>query len=222
MDNIEIKCEYCNKKLKSEKQLKKHFTRCKIKPYKDEIEMLTELNSKKDSIIEATKDELHDCKLKLEFCSGFLDKMSINYSNSVYRNNDFVYLDILDSNAKLREIIYLKFDTTYFLDGQIGVSKFVYDNIISNSYGKYGYKCSDSARKIFKYIDKNNKTIKDPYAIKLTNKLLLNGLGDRAYELSKSLVKTNGYNTISAIVFSIKDMASDNVVFCKNLAGLLK
>ena len=220
--SLRIVCEYCHKTVKTDIKLNKHYIKCKAKQYKNELSLLKLSILDKDNKLETLSKELDNAKIELKFCNKFLDKLTINWrasdNKTMHIENDIIYLPILDSPIELRNKIFSTFNCDYLLDGQIGVANFVHDHILYID-GQPGYKCSDVSRKMFKFVLKNNKSVKDPRATKLIDKLMASGLGERVYELSKELIKTNGHR-ISDIVFSIQDLKTDNNVFCKHLAGL--
>lgn len=100
-------------------------------------------------------------------CSKAIEKPSTTITNN---NNISQHFDI-DNEAYFKRQIFYKFDENYIDNGVGGVADFICDNIIKNNEGKLLYTCTDTARQMFKYIDKDGNTVKDPKASKLISRL---------------------------------------------------
>lgn len=165
---LKVKEDYEEKVLQLTKENKDHEIE---KSYLlTKIKMLENSYEKQVTELQKQVTELQD---KLErLCSKAIDKPASSSTTTNNTNNISLsqHFD-MNNDAYFENKIYVKFNENYIHNGLGGVADFICDNIIRNSEGLLLYKCTDTARQMFKYIDDNGNLIKDPKASKLISKL---------------------------------------------------
>lgn len=180
--NDEFSCEFCSKILSTKYSLDVHYKTCKNKPLQQENSTISFL------IKQLEKAHLENKELNKNMERFKLEVNKTNHSQDSTFTKCVLTLDIPDVEKIIEEN--LDIDTVF--EGQQGLVKFTLDHILTNKDGNLVYRCTDSARKIFRYTDPNGKEIKDVGANKLINtihKLLVNkarSLMQEKYEMTKN------------------------------------
>ena len=115
----------------------------------------------------------------------------------------------------------------YVLDGQKGVAKFAYDNMLKDKNGDLNYYCTDASTSSFKFRNHDGNIHKDINALKLTDKLVEAGINTQSSNLA-SKIWTNDDGTINTDKFlyglgkiqEILNLKNDNCIFKNQLASL--
>jgi len=194
-------CNNCNSTFSLKAHLKTHMKTCKVTnsikelkiSYEDKIKTITEeyeskLKDKEEkikTIIAEYKKELDrqedKYEIKLDDLQNRIQELATkaiykptqvvktttnNTTNNVL-NLTPIDLEKEDFKAKIEE----SYDMNYFLKGVRGMAEFTKDKLLTDEEGKCRYKCVDTSRQIFKYVDENGETRKDIKANRLTNKV---------------------------------------------------
>jgi len=155
-------CKYCKKVMVTKQSLNNHLQSCITKYevlYKEKEEEILKLRQEHKEQIK----ELHD---KIERLAMRAIEKPTNQTT-----NNLILSPIDLSQEHISKVIAEKFTKEHFYDGQAGVARFAFDNILKDKDGKLAYVCTDVARHIFKHVDENGEIVKDVRASKLTKKL---------------------------------------------------
>ena len=126
------------------------------------------------------------------------------------------------SEDKLMHIINDKFDKNYFIDGQKGVARFTFEELLKDTKGKLRYICVNPSRNIFAFKIFEGNMVKDIGAKKLTKSLIKGAIIKRAKDICDSIfIENNKYNFIVEIYNNIKDIKNNNYEFVQELKHFL-
>jgi len=168
-----FECKYCNKKLASKQNLNIHLQSCipkyefLLKEKEDENETL----KIKVKTIENEVIKLEEYKQQIKELQDKIERMTMRAIEKPTTTNNLILSPIDLSQEHISKVIAEKFTKEHFYDGQAGVARFAFDNILKDKDGKLAYVCTDVARHIFKHVDENGEIVKDVRASKLTKKL---------------------------------------------------
>jgi hypothetical protein len=115
------------------------------------------------------------------------------------------------------------FSDEYLVQGQKGVARFAVDNILKDEQGKLIYVCTDPARQIFQYKNKDGSIQKDVRATKLTKALLDGELKSTTHKIACDKMKDGTdeeFNLYTDQYYEIKKLETDNSNFSKELTSL--
>jgi len=127
------------------------------------------------------------------------------------------------SQPSVTKAIQLGFSEDYLVQGQKGVARFAYDNILKDEQGKLKYICTDAARQIFQFKDENGSIQKDVRATKLTKALLDGELKSTTHKIACDKMKdgtAEEFNLYTDQYYEIKELETDNGEFSKELTSL--
>jgi len=245
--NVLELCEYCDKSF-STQNLKKHLLCCKPR-----LKILYEQTEKKfELLLEQKEIEMRNLKeQKDEEIKKLLEQLiekdkiiaKLEGKNDVYKVISEDYKDIakqpttvnnkifsvsnnfINHPEKVKELIDNKLTTNHVIDGQKGIAKFAYNNLLKDDDGNLNYFCTDSSRNMFKFINDEGEIEKDIKASKLTSMLLDAGLKDTSSKIAIN-IWTNEDGTINIDKFQnflskaneILLMKEDNSIFRNELA----
>ena len=116
------------------------------------------------------------------------------------------------------------FSDDYLIQGQKGVARFAYDNILKDEQGKLKYICTDAARQIFQFKNEDGSIQKDVKATKLTKALLDGELKSTSHKMACDKMKDGSveeFNMYTNNYYDIKDLETDNSDFSKELSTLV-
>jgi hypothetical protein len=203
--------------------------------YESKIKEIKELENKYENKIK----EILVLETKLEIYSSDHDTITeiaklprniIENSNNNNNNHNKV-LNIktsIDFDDKTQiENALSNYNLEYFLDGQKGVARFVFDNILKDEDNNLKYLCTDTSRSIFKYKDKLGNIQKDHEAKKLTSYLVEGGIKDKVIDISEKWINTDtkvDKNKLEIVLEKnneVNDIDKNNQVFKKELASIV-
>lgn len=224
-------CKYCNKNLTSKIRLQTHQESC-IAKYKHII-------SEKDLIINNNNLENQELKVRiieLEAENRLLREHSNNNQSTINEiakqprvattnnNNKILITTPVDlSQSTVQQVIQEGFSDEYMIQGQKGIARFAYDNMLKDNQGNLKYICTDPSRQIFQYRTEEGKIQKDVKAKKLTKALLDGDLKSASHKIAsdKMADKAEDFLDYSMYYLEIKEMEDDNSNFSKELSTLV-
>ena len=234
-DDIEIisyKCLYCKKEFTTNQAREKHTCNC-IEKFKQEISCLKRELKDKDKYYSEFEQKI----LVLETENRLLREQSersttavediakqprINTTNN--NHNKILITTPMDlSQPTVQQAIQSGFSEDYLVQGQKGVARFAYDNILKDEQGKLKYICTDAARQIFQFKDENGSIQKDVRATKLTKALLDGELKSTTHKIACDKMKdgtAEEFNLYTDQYYEIKELETDNGEFSKELTSL--
>jgi regulator of replication initiation timing len=237
--------------------LKRHIKNCKYikaveierSKYEDEIKKLQEQLSKIKIEYEKQLSENNILQRELDKAQYMIQTLSetaINRPTTTTNeignvNNVKITNHLSDHKSYLRqihpervtELLHLHFEK-YFMDGQMGLARFVVEHIIRLKDGKMILCCTDPTRKRFRFIDADGKLAEDLRAkmfrskIKIPVKEMCNEVFDRIIERIKDEKKvkiSSGESEAGMEIgfFEIRAFdGDDGTEFLNELASLLR
>ena len=244
-------CDFCNKSF-SVSNLKTHLKTCKHKKkfefeqqIKKEIEeqnaiKIEEIKIHYEAKFESQKEviqKLKDCIIKLKAEKGILikdhdeiikiAKEPKNKTTNKNKINVTSPTTFLIETEKVKKLLDDKYDRFMLAEGQKGIAKFAYENIIKDDEGHVKYICTDPSRGIFTYLNDNGESEKDFQAEKITS-LLWNSdlrektrtLGTKIWTREDGSLDSEKFGMYQPQVYEISKMNSDNSTFRNKLACL--
>lgn len=123
------------------------------------------------------------------------------------------------SDVYITDALSKYYNLDYFINGQVGLARFIIDHIV-NQNGKYIYKCTNLAQKIFKYRDINDKVTHDPNAqlliIKITDNIMtqVKALSNPDIIYSDNVLQINNHSTTkkeyNKAILELRDIRDQN------------
>lgn len=179
--NITFHCVYCNKYLTSKENLNNHHRIC-ISKFKKEKDVTEVKNKELSDEIVYLKHQLDILQTKNDMLEKQLERSTTTVEeiakqpkvqNTTNNNNKILIATPLDlSKQGVNQMIQNGFSHEYLTQGQKGVAKFAYDNMLKDGEGKLKYICTDPSRQIFQFKNEDGTVQKDVKATKLTKALL--------------------------------------------------
>ena len=149
----------------------------------------------------------------------------INASITTNNNQKVLINTPMDmSHQTLNHAIQSGFSGEYLVQGQKGVARFAYDNILKDEEGKLKYICTDAARQIFQYKNEDGSMQKDVRATKLTKALLGSELKSTSHKIACESMRKGGdqeFMNYTDHYQDIREMETDNSDFSKELCTLV-
>jgi hypothetical protein len=169
--NQQYECEHCEKKYTVKVNLDSHLLKCRKRienHYKKIIE-------EKDKIIETKESEIKYLHNQIkELASIAIEKPNVinhvnnNSNNKMIDNRTLNMVPFNLTEEKVLEVLKEKFQEKHLLKGQEGLANFFVENVLITPEKKFLYRCTDSARNHFIFVDENGKIQKDINAYHLT------------------------------------------------------
>jgi hypothetical protein len=250
IERVLFSCKYCNKAFTSKFHLNNHLELC-YDTYKHLIENIRkecskEINELNQQLIEKDikleKLEYDNQKLKEEVLmieikteKRMLEKETQELKNTVNEiakqprvttttHNKIVITTPVDlSQPTVQLAIENSFSDEYLIQGQKGVARFAVDNILKDEQGKLKYICTDAARQIFQYKNKDGSMQKDVRATKLTKAILDGELKQTSHKIAWDKMDGAGDDAFMSYTThyqNIQGMEKDNSEFSKELSCL--
>lgn len=246
----DYKCPHCDKKFNVKFTLKTHSKTCKEllkkiknKKYtktKGEIEIEKEDLELKIRRIEREKEKLEtELKTKDQYLDEYKNMVSqlqktitdiasrptYSTSSSIKNTNIQNTLNLNDTD-RIKSILEKDLQAEAICEGQRSLAKFVVEKILTDDDGKLLYKCVDSARQNFQYINEYGFPEKDVKACKLSNALVKSDLktvvfrdGDRLWMVD-GIVDNDRMSFFQDKIIEISNLESDNSKFALEMAKL--
>ena len=244
VSTISYDCKYCEKTFSSKKRLITHQNTCydmfkSITNDKDKhIEMLQQIiNELEEEIVKlkennrliAVETEVRILREQNERTTSTVEEIAkqprINASTTTNNNQKVLINTPMDmSYQTLNEAIQSSFSGEYLVQGQKGVARFAYDNILKDEEGKLKYICTDAARQIFQYKNEDGSMQKDVRATKLTKALLGSELKSTSHKIACESMRKGGdqeFMKYTDHYQEIREMETDNSDFSKELCTLV-
>lgn len=227
-NNKNYNCEGCNKDCFDHLKLEEHRELCiqyknyelklsddNVKYFQNEVYMMKEIIKQKDKLLDEK-----DKTIKI------LQESKPSTTNNTTINNKIMNMGNINFN-NIQDIIENKYTLNDIFEGQKGVAKFAFNNILKDSNGKLNYMCTDSSRKTFKYKNELGELEKDVNAQKLTDMLTNNGISEKTTKMAREFW-TNEDGTIDNEKLSntiskaseINFLKDDNTIFKNELASI--
>ena len=168
-------------------------------------------------------DEKMKCYKELAEKPRVTTNQTTVFSNNTTHNKFLNMAPLEFKKAEIKNAIKDSFTKEHMLDGQKGVARFAYENIIKDEKGNLNYICTDPARHIYKFKNRSGKIIKDVKAKKLTKKIAKDVIvkSKDLAEKSKGIHGVELYNIYKAKYDDINHMDLDNSCFRSELASLI-
>ena len=245
---ITYDCSICDKKFTSKQILLSHNHSCpgiKIKEKYDNKNKITEekykkLLQEKDKLIfelESRNRELEEqmkiirlevekemYKERTEKLENTVEEMAKQPKQVTNNQNKIIITSSLDlSRESISETLENSFCNNYLIQGQKGVAKFAYENMLKDKDGRLIYVCTDPSRQIFQYKNDEGKYEKDVRATRLTQALLDADLKMTSHKVAWDTMKDGNNEVFMAYTThfqNIQEMEQDNSQFSKELCCL--
>jgi hypothetical protein len=229
--NMSYVCIYCNKSFTSKQRYNSHSDICVLK-FKKTISILENKVSEHEKTISdllnkinviAVETEVRILREQNERSTSTVEEIAKQPRiTSTTNNNQKVLINTpMDmSYQTLNTAIQNGFSDDYLIQGQKGVARFAYDNILKDEQGKLKYICTDAARQIFQFKNEDGSIQKDVKATKLTKALLDGELKSTSHKMACDKMKDGSaeeFNMYTDNYYDIKDLETDNSDFSKEL-----
>jgi hypothetical protein len=175
----------------------------------------------KDTLIEQKEKQIQEEKEKLLDLAMKKSTNNITVNNNNNNNKyNFLQQTFNPSPEFIKSQVDSNFTEDHFRDGQKGVALFAFENFIKNDDGTLKYHCSDVARRIFVFKNKNGTITKDVKS-ELFTKLIANDVIAKSLSIF-NLEKTPDFKNTQYLSYlhDIKNIKFDNASFATTLAGL--
>ena len=248
-DNVDsdlIKCEYCEH-ISTPEHLSRHHKSCKNKILHENSLKENELNKIKEnlSVSEVKNKELSDeivylkhqldilhtkndmLEKQLERSTTTVEEIAKQpkVQNTTTNNNKILIATPLDlSKQGVNQMIQNGFSHEYLTQGQKGVAKFAYDNMLKDDEGNLKYICTDPSRQIFQYKAEDGTVQKDVKATTLTKALLEGEIKRTSHKIAWDHMENAGdeeFMQYTNYYQDIQAMETDNSQFSKELSSLV-
>ena len=231
-------CEYCKKNFTTKNNLSRHYKSC-IEKYKKLLSLSeTKLNEKDQHILnlEQKNRELEEqlkivrlevenemYKERTEKLESTVEEMAKQPKHVTNNQNKIIIAAPLDlSRDSITEALQ-NFSDNHLVQGQKGVAKFAYDNMLKDKDGKLIYICTDPSRQIFQYKNDQGKIEKDVRATRLTQALLEADIKQTSHKIAWDNMKDGDneiFMTYTNHYQDIQELEQDNSKFSKELCCL--
>jgi len=218
-------CEYCNLSM-NPKTKNRHLKNCQQRPI-ILVERLQKEIIEKDLVIEKLQAQIEIYKDHFERSQGCIERIAekpqITNNTTTTTTNNLLNLTPFEfSETKIKEVI-SKFTEEHLLQGQKGIARLVYDNMLQDENGKLKYICTDPARKTFKYKSLDGDIERDVKAKKLTGALTNGGVITKALSIANKGIEKNpseGFIIFTSNYLDISEIKDNNGNFRGELASL--
>tara|TARA_B110000114_G_scaffold171508_1_gene197388 strand:- start:438 stop:1283 length:846 start_codon:yes stop_codon:yes gene_type:complete len=231
-------CEYCKKEFTTNNNLTRHYKSC-VEKYKQLLLLsetkLTEKDKKILNLEKKTKELEEKIKLiRLEVEKEMYKERTKKLENTVEEmakqpkhitnnQNKIIITSPLNlSRDSITEALE-NFSDNHLVQGQRGVAKFAYDNMLKDKDGKLIYICTDPSRQIFQFKNDEGKIEKDVRATRLTKALIEADIKQTSHKIAWDNMKDGDneiFMTYTNHYQEIQEMEQDNSQFSKELCCL--
>lgn len=251
-----FECSFCCKIFTTHQNLNDHLTSCKEKEkkqYEIKIQELEKqiilvkndcentLEKQKQEYSNQLRDQEQYYKDKLDEKETTITKLEAklekfenaviaNTRNPITTNNNTIVLNNtlnLNDTEKFKSIIGEGLNKNVVCNGQKGLAKFVFDNILKGPDGKLMYKCVDPSRQNFEFTNSDGIVEKDVKAIKLKRALIEGDVivkaqksGEELWTKEDGSMDTDRYAASSGKVMEIMTVDRDDTKFRSELSAL--
>ena len=172
---ITYNCQYCKKEFSQCYNLERHLPTCIEKLKQEIIDKETIINENnlenqklKDHIIELETENrlLRENFKENQSTINEIAKQPRVATTTNNHNKIMINTPIDLSQSTVQQAIQNGFSEDYLMQGQKGVARFAYDNILKDEQGKLKYICTDASRQIFQFKNEDGSIQKDVKATK--------------------------------------------------------
>jgi len=206
-------CDDCKKQYSPKQIFDKHA--CKK-------EWLSKLLEEKDKEIAYLKNELSKANEKIaQLAEIGMKKSSIKTTYKVNQNIIDIIIPFDITSQMIKEIFEENFTYENLLNGKEGIVNFILEFILTEN-GKYKMICTDNSRRIFTYMDKNNKIHRDKDANFFMN-MLIPILTKKSNEIMKekltpeSIIDDTKYLLLKTKYMTIQELENNKNILIKPL-----
>jgi hypothetical protein len=229
-ESVEYQCFYCKKTFCNKDWLVKHEAKC-IEYFNSKLLEKDELISKQKEDIGNLEKKIIELEAKLEIYKeqgeksfGVVEQIAKQPKQQVNNNQKILINTPLDlSSGAVVQAIQEKFSHDYLTQGQKGVAKFAYDNMLKDENGKLKYICTDPSRQIFQYKNDQGVMEKDVRATRLTKAILDADIKQTSHKIAWDNMKDGDneiFMTYTNHYQEIQGLEQDNSEFSKELSCL--
>jgi|UniRef100_A0A6C0J1C6 hypothetical protein len=231
-------CEYCKKNFTTKNNLSRHYKSC-IEKYKKLLSLSETKLEEKDKHILNLEQKNRDLEEQLkivrlevenemykertEKLESTVEEMAKQPKHITNNQNKIIIAAPLDlSRDSITEALQ-NFSDNHLIQGQKGVAKFAYDNMLKDKDGKLIYICTDPSRQIFQYKNDQGKIEKDVRATRLTQALLEADIKQTSHKIAWDNMKDGDnevFMTYTNHYQDIQELEQDNSKFSKELCCL--
>lgn len=228
----DFKCILCSKRFNTKPNLICHLKNCISKV---SLNVFIEIEEKQKNEIEVRDQYIRDLEEKIEMLNTkFLEIASIpntitNTNNTNNNTNNTIinqknYLNLNDNNRMKEVLNQLKPED--IAGGQIGFAKFIFTTFLSTPDGEIIYKCVDTSRQNFSFINEHGDKDKDVKCNKLTNAIVKNNISCLALQKGEKLWAESGKinndrrNYFQEKVLEVVSIDQDNAKFVSEITKL--
>ena len=232
IERISFDCSYCRKKFSSKSRLNNHLDSCNTR-----FNSIIEEKEAKIKELEEKMNEIEQKNIRLTIENELLREQSKESQSTINEiakqprvattnnnHNKIMITTPVDlSQPTVQLAIQNGFSDEYMVQGQKGVARFAVENILKDEQGKLKYICTDAARQIFQYKNKDGSMQKDVRATKLTKALLEGELKSTTHKMACDKMKdgtAEEFNLYTDQYYEIKELETDNSNFSKELTSL--
>ena len=181
--------ERTDREFKELKGLKEQTDKKLFEKDKVLIKVNTQLENLKEQLEkqeENYKEQIKDLQDKLDrIANKAIDRPTNNVTNTTTNNNLNIMTSMdFDNMETIKDAIDTKLNANHIVDGQRGLAQFLVDAILKDSEGHLKYKCTDSSRGIFKFLNSEGEINKDVDAKKLISYIVSGGIKGKSIEIA--------------------------------------
>lgn len=248
-------CEFCQTQYSTVYRLRQHTAVCSVKKHLEEkekhhdddryqhvvdmyelkLQMLERENialkeqlvqriDAKDAEIALLREQLEK---RIEDITDMARQAKSNDTNHItINNNTMTALDLRNTDS-IHSMLNTHLDINVLADGQRGLARMIYNHFLTDEHGNKRYKCTDTNRGHFAYVDPSGVMERDPKAIKLRNALVDSNLKEVAYNRGEEYWKRDDgsvdlsrFNAVSDKVQEVALLQNDDSKFRGELSVL--
>jgi hypothetical protein len=230
-ENKTFVCTFCSKTFSLNQTLQEHYQTCKQKKHNDIVKIIQE----KDKIIQEKDEYIAKLEARLEKFEDAIIESS-KKPNTTNNNTDNSTTNIIVTNNNtlnltdkeaIKEIVNEKLTQNYVCNGQRGLAKFAYDNILTDENGNLKYKCVDPSRQNFEFTNNNGIIERDVKANKLKQALIdsnvirqAGSVGEKVWTNADGTVDNDRFDVFNTKVLEILSVDKDDAKFRTELSIL--
>ena len=178
-----------NTKLEIYKEVKEQTDKKLFEKDKVLIKVNTQLESLKEQLEkqeENYKEQIKDLQDKLDRIANKVIDRPTSVTNTTTNNNNLNITTSMDFDNYeiLQDAMDTKLNANHIVDGQRGLAQFLVDAILKDSDGNLKYKCTDSSRGIFRFLNSKGEIHKDVEANKLISYVVNGGIKGKSIEIA--------------------------------------
>lgn len=241
--NEEYKCDFCDKVFTVYRTLNNHEKICIEKIKNDENQTHKNLIKENRNLVKENKNfkkEIELYKKQIEKLENTISQLALSKMNAINTTNTTNNINMTNSSivvhnhtlnlndTKLIEnVLDENLDGDVLAAGQKGLARMIYEKLLKGPDGKSSYKCVDSSRHNFEYVDEHGKLEKDVKGVKLKQALIKGDICKKAMDVGPELwsnedgsVDNTRFNIFSNKVFEVANINNDDSKFRSELSVL--